>query len=166
LLHLRSLSPSFSWRNRKAVAKILSQNRGDGQLDRVIMHGQVDRSMLPATLQFIIAMIAYSINERLQRKLDYVQVEVQVLKEALRASKILPDREAWDHLVLVLPTGREEVRQLERKNRPTTKKQGHPQAGGRDGAGELGLCEAGGNVELGGCRARYALKRGGPRQRG
>jgi hypothetical protein len=71
---------------QKVVAKMLSQNRGDGQLDRVIMHGQVGRSMLPATLQFIIAMIAYSINERLQRKLDYVQVEVQVLKEALRAA--------------------------------------------------------------------------------
>ena len=39
--------------------------------------------MLPATLQFIIAMIAYSINERLQRKLDYAQVEVGVLKEVL-----------------------------------------------------------------------------------
>jgi hypothetical protein len=40
--------------------------------------------MLPATLQFIIAMIAYSINERLQRKLDYTQEEVRVLKEIVR----------------------------------------------------------------------------------
>ena len=39
--------------------------------------------MLPATLQFIIARIAYAINERLQRKLDYAQVEVGVLKEVL-----------------------------------------------------------------------------------
>lgn len=38
--------------------------------------------MLPATLQFIIAMIAYSINERLQRKLDYAQEEVRVLSAA------------------------------------------------------------------------------------
>jgi hypothetical protein len=39
--------------------------------------------MLPTTLQFIIAMIAYAINERMARRLDYVQEEVRVLKEAL-----------------------------------------------------------------------------------
>ena len=33
--------------------------------------------MLPATLQFLIAMIAYAINERMQRKLDYTQEEVR-----------------------------------------------------------------------------------------
>jgi hypothetical protein len=42
--------------------------------------------VLTSTLQFLIAMIAYSINERLQCKLDYVQVAVQVMKEALRAA--------------------------------------------------------------------------------
>ena len=41
------------------------------------------RSMLPATLQFLIAMIAYAINERMQRKLDYTQEEVRGLKEIL-----------------------------------------------------------------------------------
>jgi hypothetical protein len=41
--------------------------------------------MLPATLQFLIAMIACAINERLQRKLDYAQEEVRVLKEVVRA---------------------------------------------------------------------------------
>jgi len=41
--------------------------------------------MLPATLQFFIAMIACAINERMQRKLDYTQAEVQVLKEILAA---------------------------------------------------------------------------------
>jgi transposase len=41
--------------------------------------------MLPATLQFLIAMIAYAINERMQRKLDYTQEEVRVLKEILVA---------------------------------------------------------------------------------
>jgi len=41
--------------------------------------------MLPATLQFLIAMIACAINERLQRKLDYTQEEVRVLKEVVRA---------------------------------------------------------------------------------
>ena len=42
--------------------------------------------MLPATLQFIIAMIACAINERMQRKLDYAQEEIRVLKEALTAA--------------------------------------------------------------------------------
>src|SRR5450759_3619264 len=41
--------------------------------------------MLPATLQFLIAIIACAINERLQRKLDYTQEEVRVLKEVVRA---------------------------------------------------------------------------------
>ena len=41
--------------------------------------------MLPATLQFIIAMIACAINERMQRKLDYAQEEVRVLKDVLAA---------------------------------------------------------------------------------
>ena len=39
--------------------------------------------MLPVTFQFLIAMLAYAINERMARKLDYVQEEVRVLKEAL-----------------------------------------------------------------------------------
>jgi hypothetical protein len=39
--------------------------------------------MLPATLQFLITMIACAINERMQRKLDYTQEEVRVLKEIL-----------------------------------------------------------------------------------
>jgi hypothetical protein len=37
--------------------------------------------MLPSTLQFVIAMIACAINERMQRKLNYTQEEVRVLKE-------------------------------------------------------------------------------------
>ena len=41
--------------------------------------------MVPATLQFLIAMIACAINERMQRKLDYTQEEVRVLKELLAA---------------------------------------------------------------------------------
>jgi len=40
---------------------------------------------VPATLQFFITMIACAINERMQRKLDYTQVEVRVLKEILAA---------------------------------------------------------------------------------
>jgi len=41
--------------------------------------------MLPATLQFLITMIACAINERMQRKLDYTQEEVRVLKEIVAA---------------------------------------------------------------------------------
>ena len=40
--------------------------------------------MLPATLQFLIVMIASSINERMQKRLDYKSEEVLVLKEILR----------------------------------------------------------------------------------
>jgi hypothetical protein len=39
----------------------------------------------PATLQFVIATIACAINERMQRKLDYMQEEVRVLKEIVAA---------------------------------------------------------------------------------
>ena len=42
--------------------------------------------MFPSTLQFVIAMIASAINERMQRKLDYVQEEVRVLKEVVLAT--------------------------------------------------------------------------------
>ena len=41
--------------------------------------------MLPATLQFLIVMIASSINERMQKQLDYKTEEVLVLKEVLKA---------------------------------------------------------------------------------
>jgi len=43
------------------------------------------RPKLPATFQFVIAMIACAINERMQRKLDYAQEEVRVLKDVLAA---------------------------------------------------------------------------------
>jgi hypothetical protein len=39
--------------------------------------------MLPAPLQFVIAMIAYAINQRMARRVDYLQEEVRVLKETL-----------------------------------------------------------------------------------
>jgi transposase len=42
--------------------------------------------MLPATLQFIIAMVAHAINERMARRVDYLHEEVRVLKEALAAA--------------------------------------------------------------------------------
>ena len=39
--------------------------------------------MLPMTLQFLIVMIASAINDRLQRKLDYVEEERRILKKQL-----------------------------------------------------------------------------------
>jgi hypothetical protein len=42
--------------------------------------------MLPTPLQFIIAIIAYAINQRMARRIDYLQEEVRVLKEALAAA--------------------------------------------------------------------------------
>jgi putative transposase len=42
--------------------------------------------MVPVTLQFIVAMIAYAINERMARRVDYLREEVLVLKEALSAA--------------------------------------------------------------------------------
>jgi putative transposase len=41
--------------------------------------------MLPMTLQFLIVMIASALNDRLQRKLDYVEEERRVLREQLEA---------------------------------------------------------------------------------
>ncbi len=42
--------------------------------------------MLPVTFQFLISMVAYAINERMARRLDYVQEEVRVLRQALLAA--------------------------------------------------------------------------------
>ena len=42
--------------------------------------------MLPATLQFLIVMIASAMNDRLQRKLDYVEEERRILQEQLDAA--------------------------------------------------------------------------------
>jgi putative transposase len=42
--------------------------------------------MLPAPLQFLIAMVAHAINDRMVRRVDYLQEEVRVLKKALAAA--------------------------------------------------------------------------------
>lgn len=41
--------------------------------------------VLPSTLQFLIVMIASSINERMQKRIDYKAEEVHVLKEIFKA---------------------------------------------------------------------------------
>ena len=40
--------------------------------------------MLPITVQFIVAMLAYAPGERMARKEEYLREENRVLKEALR----------------------------------------------------------------------------------
>jgi RHS repeat-associated protein len=52
-------------------------------LERAATREQSGLLMLPMTLQFIIAMIASAINDRLQRKLDYVEEERRILREQL-----------------------------------------------------------------------------------
>jgi len=42
--------------------------------------------MLPVTVQFIVAMLAYGLNERMVRKAEYLREENRVLKEAVRAA--------------------------------------------------------------------------------
>jgi transposase len=42
--------------------------------------------MLPVTVQFLVAMFAYGLNERMARKAEYLREENRVLKEALRAA--------------------------------------------------------------------------------
>ena len=42
--------------------------------------------MLPLTVQFLVAMLAYGLNERMARKADYLREENRVLKEALQAA--------------------------------------------------------------------------------
>jgi len=47
---------------------------------------------MPSTFQFIFAMIASAINERMQQKQDYVQEEVRVLKEIVRGIRPRTER--------------------------------------------------------------------------
>src|SRR5262245_57991540 len=42
--------------------------------------------MLPLTVQFLIAMLARALNERMVRRVEYLQEEVRVLKEALASA--------------------------------------------------------------------------------
>jgi hypothetical protein len=42
--------------------------------------------ILPVTVQFLVAMFAYGLNERMARKAEYLREDDRVLKEALRAA--------------------------------------------------------------------------------
>ncbi len=55
-------------------------------LEIVTRKGHPGPAMLPMTFQFIIAMIAYAINERMARRIDYLHEEVRVPREGLAAA--------------------------------------------------------------------------------
>jgi hypothetical protein len=71
----RKLSPHCRSRMIRRQSERLKMRRGAGSVGAI--------PMLPAPFQFIIAMIAYAINERLARRVDYPRAEVLVLKEVL-----------------------------------------------------------------------------------
>jgi transposase len=78
--------------------------------------------MLPVTVQFIVAMLAYALNERMARKAEYLREENRVLKEALRAAtgktRIALSDEQRRHLAAkgkaLTPAEREECCQIVR----------------------------------------------------
>jgi transposase len=70
---------------RKVVAGILAGIHGDTQLEGASLSEQSGDQCCRRRSNFFIAMIACAINERMQRKLDYTQEEVRVLKEILAA---------------------------------------------------------------------------------
>jgi hypothetical protein len=51
-----------------------------------IPHRVAADEMLPVTVQFIVAMLAFALNERMVRKAEYLREENRALKEALRAA--------------------------------------------------------------------------------
>jgi putative transposase len=62
-------------------------SRANRRLEAEAGAGQHEPDLtLPAPLQFIIAMFAYALNARMERKMDYLQEEVRALKEALAAA--------------------------------------------------------------------------------
>jgi len=80
----RNGNPSCPESHRRRLSHDCLVNR---RLEGAAIHGHSGRgSMLPATLQFIIAMLARTLNERMARKVDYLHEEVRVLKEALAAA--------------------------------------------------------------------------------
>ena len=44
--------------------------------------------MLPVTVQFLVAILAYGLNERMARNVEYLREENRVLKEALVAAPV------------------------------------------------------------------------------
>jgi putative transposase len=64
--------------------RLSHDSRANRRLEDAADRGQSGPGlMLPAPVQFIITMIAYAINQRMARRVDYLREEVRVLKEAL-----------------------------------------------------------------------------------
>jgi putative transposase len=119
--------------------------------------------MLPVTLQFIISMVAHALNERMARRVEYLQEEVRVLREALatvtgksrisftpeqrrpgdqregvdagRAQGLLSDRSPCGNPRVVSAASSQQVRRLEGSSgRASAESCGHPRARARAGA--------------------------------
>jgi hypothetical protein len=58
---------------RKCIAMICGQNRRALHLESIVPTDLPCHPMLPLPLQFFIAMIAHAINERMARKMEYMQ---------------------------------------------------------------------------------------------
>ena len=69
---------------QEIAAAILPALCEDRELEQAGKQAQSGGRMLPMTLQFVIAMIATAINDRMQRRLTYLGEEVRVLQELLR----------------------------------------------------------------------------------
>jgi|GEM_PF-6624867 len=92
--------------------------------------------MLPATLQFLIVLIAFAIDDRLQRKLDFVKEEMRVLWEQLHAAaggeKLSFTTNQRRRLAeagnLLEPDGRQKRCPTRHRNRPNHRRE-HPDRG-------------------------------------
>ena len=60
-----------------------STNRAPGDLELRPLPGISRLAMLPVTVQYSVAMLAYAVNERMARRVECLQEEVRVLKETL-----------------------------------------------------------------------------------
>jgi hypothetical protein len=78
----KMLTPVLS---RKSSPRFSHEFAPIWSLEGAAMREQSGPLMLPMTLQFIIVMIASAINDRLQRKLDYIVEERRILREQLDA---------------------------------------------------------------------------------
>jgi putative transposase len=66
---------------------MLARFDDEWEIERARSRGQGRSApMLPSAFLFVIAMIAYAINQRMARRVEYLQEEVRVLKELLAAA--------------------------------------------------------------------------------
>jgi hypothetical protein len=65
--------------------RTISSGKAGLKRGRPTGHSRSD-PMLPVTVQFIVAMLAYSLNERMAQRLEYLQEQNRVLRDAFRAA--------------------------------------------------------------------------------